>query len=104
MKEPTMLFRAGDTHIIWGIPVDTKTVDAHEIDEHLAEGWHRHPMDVKNAAGGSQESAPESAPETEIHTLEQRAEAVGLKVDRRWSEAKLAQKVAEAEAAGGTQE
>lgn len=120
MKEATMLFRTDDAEgaqaeTIWGIPLFTKTVDAHEVEDHLDAGWHRHPFEARDAAKaeandkvvaameGMYHDVVGTAPSEEL-TLEQRAAAVGLKVDGRWSQEKLAEKVAEAEASAKAKE
>lgn len=96
MKEATMLFRPGDTEVIWGIPLDTVTVDAHEVEDYLADGWHLHPWHARDAAEAEKLKEPI---EQDEQSLEERAKAVGLKIDGRWSPDKLAEKVAEAEEA-----
>lgn len=48
--QPTMLFRPGDTEIIWDIACDTIVVDAAEVEDHLAAGWYRHLFDFPAAA------------------------------------------------------
>jgi len=106
MKEPTMIFRSGDSEEIWGISLDTKIVDAHELDEHLADGWHTHPFDARDAAEAETPTADSAQvdPVPMPYTLEQRAAALGLKIDGRWSPETLAEKIAEAEQAATTKE
>ena len=109
MKEATMIFRPGDSEVIWGIRLDTKVVDAHEVEEHLADGWYRHPFEARDAAAAaaSDDNGGEPAQnvaETETTSLEERARAAGLVIDGRWSPDTLAKKVEEAEEAAKSQE
>ncbi|WP_175770564.1 hypothetical protein [Burkholderia anthina] len=63
MREPTMLYRKGTKERLHGVRVDTIIVDAHEVEDHLDDGWFLTPTDVKNAEGdqNSQEAAIERA-------------------------------------------
>lgn len=54
LKERTTLFQAGDQQVIWGIPLNTIDVDAHEVDEYLADGWYAHPFGVRDAQEAEQ--------------------------------------------------
>ena len=47
MKSATMIYRLGTETVIWGINIDTKIVDESEVDSFIAQGWYRHPNDVK---------------------------------------------------------
>lgn len=47
--EKTMLFQPGTEQVIWGISLNTLEVDAHEVDEYLADGWYQHPFHVRDA-------------------------------------------------------
>lgn len=46
MKSPTMLFKAGVSELVWGIPCETIVVDASDIEEKLSEGWVLHALDI----------------------------------------------------------
>lgn len=156
MKEATILYRPGTGEVIWGIPLDTKIVDAHEVEEHLDDGWYRHPFEARDAAeaanqgdglrtdgptiaefvaagyraenyppegyasrstdeevkeaieaqqvvgdGGastSEQPAAEPGPAADLSLADQ-AKALGIKVDGRWSEERLAKEIEEAKAA-----
>jgi hypothetical protein len=52
-----MLYKPGSETVIWGIPLDVITVDAHEADAFLAEGWFAHPFEARDSR------APEMTPE-----------------------------------------
>lgn len=61
MYQKTMLYIAGLAHNIWGILVDTIEVDAHELEDYLAQGWYVHPFEVRDAleqARGAALAAP----------------------------------------------
>tara|TARA_R110000868_G_C10972674_1_gene770771 strand:+ start:37224 stop:37670 length:447 start_codon:yes stop_codon:yes gene_type:complete len=45
----TMVFQHGNETVIWGIPLNTLEIDEHELDEYLADGWHAHPFDARDA-------------------------------------------------------
>jgi flagellar biosynthesis/type III secretory pathway protein FliH len=49
LANATMLYRKGTEGRIHGVHVDTIVVDATEVEDHLAQGWHRTPADVKLA-------------------------------------------------------
>ena len=62
LRNATMLYRKGTKHLIHGVKVDTVVVDEHEIDDYLADGWHRTPTDVKEwETGGTKRAAAEEA-------------------------------------------
>lgn len=61
LNEPTMLYRKGAGEFLHGIHVDTVIVDAHEVEEKLADGWHRTPADVKSAEAAAAEQAAADA-------------------------------------------
>jgi hypothetical protein len=57
-----MLYRKGTAALIHGVKVDTIIVDEHQIDEKLAEGWHRTPTDVKEwETGGTRRMQADAA-------------------------------------------
>lgn len=59
-----MLYRKGTQDRIHGIHVDTIVVDEHEVEEHLAQGWHGSPDDVK--AFEAERSRHENAQRSEL--------------------------------------
>lgn len=59
--EKTMVFQHGDQVVIWGIPLNTLEIDAHEVDEYLADGWHAHPFDARDAQAELEAQQAEAA-------------------------------------------
>lgn len=58
LQNATMLYRKGTKELIHGVHVDMVVVDAHEVDEYLADGWHRTPTEVREwASGGAMRKA-----------------------------------------------
>lgn len=41
-----MLYKEGGDTLVWGRKLKTKVVAAHEVEDHLEDGWHVHPHDV----------------------------------------------------------
>jgi hypothetical protein len=68
LREPTMLYRKGTKERLHGVHVDTIIVDAHEVEDHLEDGWYLTPTEVKLAQGeqNSQEAALARAKEEGI--------------------------------------
>lgn len=88
--EKTLVFQHGDQTVIWGIPLNTLHIDAHELDEYLASGWHAHPFDVRDEQERLAQEAAEEA--------ERLAEAARLKADKDAAEKKRVEDEAEEEA------
>jgi regulator of protease activity HflC (stomatin/prohibitin superfamily) len=49
MQNATMLYRSPGSETIWGVSVDTLIVDASEVPEKLAAGWHLSVHDADQA-------------------------------------------------------
>ncbi|TGB34396.1 hypothetical protein [Burkholderia thailandensis] len=49
LKEATMLYRKGTLVRLHDVFVDWIVVDAHEVDDYLAQGWFSTPSEVKDA-------------------------------------------------------
>lgn len=103
---PKMLYRAPGTEHVHGMLLSTRIVaDADEEAAALADGWHTTTPEAKAAheatlAAESAATADTSAPDPEQPVdLKAQAEALGLKVDRRWGPARLADEIAKARAA-----
>lgn len=76
LRSATMLYRKGTKTLIHGVKVETVVVDEHEVDDYLADGWHRTPTEVKEwEAGGTLKKAADEA------ALE-RAREAGVRVAR----------------------
>lgn len=77
MAEPTMLYAPDGDELIWGIPCKTIIVDASAVDAHLAEGWHRSPLDFGVAVEpGAAVADAGSDPSVPLYTQEQLDAAV----------------------------
>lgn len=103
MKEKTMVFRAGTQDVIWGISLETAEIEASDVDEYVADGWYRHPFDVRDAGlkadqDAAQAKADKDAEEQRLLEDEKskaedltkaelvaKAESLGVQVDGRWS-------------------
>lgn len=83
----TLVFRHGTEVVIWGIPLDTLEIDEHELDEHLADGWHAHPFDARDAQAA-----------LVVRQAEEAAEAQRLKDEQAAADKKRLQDEADAEA------
>jgi hypothetical protein len=117
--EKTMIFKSGAEQTIWGIPLDTLEIDAHELDEYLADGWHKHPFDVRDAMNADAERDRLAKDAADASAAEQarlkqeadnavaatnllrdqllaEADEMGLNVDRRWGAKTLQEAIDEA--------
>jgi uncharacterized protein (DUF1697 family) len=114
VQEATMLYRAPGAHQIHGHDVDYIVVDAPQVDEHLAAGWHRsavaageaHQAALAKAAAEAEEAADDNAAATREEII-QKLESLDVVFDRRLGEKKLAKLLdetlaARAPAAAGT--
>lgn len=126
LQERTTLFQSGDQQVIWGIPLNTIDVDAHEVDEYLADGWYAHPFEVRDAQEAAELLAKQEAEEkaetqrkaqeaideqaalklkadeaaksdNELKAkLIEEAESLGLTIDKRWGTKTLQEAIDEA--------
>lgn len=122
----TMVFQIGDQTVIWGIPLNTLDIEEHELDEYLADGWCAHPFHARDAKAEQEAQAAEAERiKAEQEAAEQKrledeaklklandeaadaenvqrnqllvdAEALGIKVDKRWGIATLQEAIDEA--------
>jgi hypothetical protein len=73
MQEPTMLYRCPGHEVFEGVSCETTVVDAHEVEDKLAEGWHRDWIAAGAAHQGDAEKL--AANEAEQAEIEQKLEA-----------------------------
>lgn len=75
LHERTTLFQVGNEQVIWGIPLNTIDVDAHEVEEYLADGWYAHPFHARDAqAALEQQQADEAAKAQRLKDEQEAAE------------------------------
>lgn len=90
LQERTTLFQAGNEQVIWEIPLNTIDVDAHEVDEYLADGWFKHPFDVRDAqAAEAQRVQQEASKKADEERLKKEDEEKRIK-DEQGAEAERA--------------
>lgn len=89
----TMLFRHPGKHMQDGVSYDYVVVQDEDLDSKLAAGWSRSVPDAK-AANDVPEPVSDALPSRA--ELEQKAGELGIKVDGRWSDKKLATLIADA--------
>lgn len=89
---PRMLYRAGGKEPIHGLGLfSTRIVsDAAEHEAAMAEGWRE---TTTEALAPAPEPAEDNAPPTRAE-LEKMAEELGIKIDGRWSDKRLAEAIA----------
>ena len=86
----TALYKPGND-LIDGVKATCKIVRDAEIEAHLAEGW------FKTLAELLEPAKPETVPDTVTREeMEKQAEALGVKIDRRWSDKRLIEEIAKA--------
>lgn len=86
----TAIYKPGND-LIDGVKATCKIVRDVEIEANLADGW------VKTLAELSEPAKPDTVPETVTREeMEKQAEALGVKVDRRWSDKRLIEEIAKA--------
>lgn len=88
MKSPTMLYKHPGQHEIHGSTFDCIIVDECEIAQAITDGWHLTTDQAKS--GVSEVSEDTDATKEE---LTQKAESLGIKVDKRWSLETLLEKI-----------
>lgn len=91
MDYPRMLYRHPGSNTVDGVSYDYIIVGKEEAEKALADGWQLSVEEAKAYADGKKE------PETD--TLADKATALGIKIDKRWSEARLIAEIEKAEAA-----
>lgn len=88
MKSPTMLYKHPGQHEIHGSTFDFIIVDECEIAQAIKEGWH---LTTDKAKSGVSEVSEDT--DTKKEALTQKAESLGIKVDKRWSLETLLEKI-----------
>ena len=107
MKEATMIFRAPGGHLLHGVMVDYKIVDACDVEECLKDGWARTIPEAHEArAAFDAKIKPLTDENGVIHPpkdypvtreeLEFKAKELGLKFDGRTTDSKLGRMIEEA--------
>jgi predicted amino acid-binding ACT domain protein len=91
MKSPTMLYKHPGQHEIHGSNFDYIIVDEVDIEQAIKDGWF---LTTDEAKAGFSESS-NSADATKEEMI-QKAESLGIKVDKRWSEETLLDKINQA--------
>ncbi len=77
MKNATMLYQAPGPHQIHGGNFDYKIVDADEVEEALADGWHMTTTDAQASHEADQGEPADNAPPTRKEMLA-KAKELGL--------------------------
>lgn len=90
-----MLFRCPGEFIWEGMAHDRVIVLESEAAEYIADGWHR----TVYAAHDALEAVTIAAPISRDEIIE-KAEALGIKIDRRWSDARLQDEIEKALSSG----
>jgi hypothetical protein len=94
----TIVYRCPGKHLITnGITFDALGIELADLDKVLSEGWHETVPDAIDALTKPAEPVvpADDAPPTRDEMVEQ-AEKLGIKVDKRWSDGTLLDKIAEA--------
>lgn len=92
---PLMLYRAGREVATDSGPMDVHVVaDADALAAALADGWHETSPAAAEAVRAVLDAPAEDAPPTRAE-LEQKAAELGIKIDGRWSEKRIASAIAE---------
>lgn len=82
-----LIYKSGTEQEIWGRQVDTKLIEEHELDEHLADGWVMTPADLSEGAHDEEnlaEAEDEPGAADYVHSLtiaEVRAKLEELGID-----------------------
>jgi len=91
MKSPTMLYKHPGKHEIHGASFDYIIVDETEIEDAIKDGWSLTTDEAKNNFAEVSDSADATKEE-----MIQKAESLGIKVDKRWSNETLLDKIKKA--------
>lgn len=94
MIAKTMVFRPGNSIVIWGINLDIAEVDEHEVPDYLADGWYSHPFEARDAAETETETEEDADAALAVKSaLAEEAIGLGIKVDGRWSPERLQKEI-----------
>lgn len=91
MKSPTMLYKHPGKHQIHDSAFDYIIVDESDIEQAIKDGWFLTTDEAKSNANLSSESDAATREE-----MIQKAESLGIKVDKRWSDETLTEKIDQA--------
>jgi hypothetical protein len=91
MKSPTMLYKHPGQHEIHGASFDYIIVDESDIEQAVKDGWFL----TTNEAKSNFSEVSDSADATKEEMI-QKAESLGIKVDKRWSDETLLDKINQA--------
>ena len=102
MKSATMVYKCPGPHVLHGIGVDYKIVDAvpsdgaceSELDEALKAGWFRTPIEASEGVS-NEKPQQEEKPFSEWTRDELKAKAVelGLKINKTWKDSTIVSKI-----------
>lgn len=56
----TMLYQCPGDEMLWGLKIKTTVVEDDDVDQHLDEGWHKHPFDARDAHEAEKEKVIEA--------------------------------------------
>jgi predicted trehalose synthase len=91
MKSPTMLYKHPGKHEIHGSNFDYIIVDESDIEQAIKDGWFMTTDEAKDNFAEVSDSTDTSKEE-----MIQKAESLGIKVDKRWSVETLLDKIKQA--------
>lgn len=95
MKNATAVYRCPGPLTWEGMQHEMNIIPASEIEAAQAEGWHLTVYAAHDAMAAAEAPKADDAP-IEREEIIRKAEALGIKIDRRWSDARLADEVAKA--------
>jgi hypothetical protein len=91
MKSPTMLYKHPGQHEIHGSNFDYIIVDESDIEQAIKDGWFLTTEEAKSSFSEVSDSTDATKEE-----MIQKAESLGIKVDKRWSVETLLDKIKQA--------
>lgn len=94
MEYPRMLYRHPGANTVDGISYDYLIVSESEAEQAFADGWQLSVAEAKTYADSQKASADDAS-----DTLADKATALGIKIDKRWSTARLEMEIEKVEAA-----
>ncbi len=92
MKSPTMLYKHPGQHEIHGSNFDFIIVDECDISQAIKDGWSLTTDAAKSAISKVSDDTDEAR-----EKMKQKAESLGIKVDKRWSFETLLEKIKQAD-------
>ncbi len=91
MKSTTMLYKHPGQHEIHGSNFDYIIVDESDVEQSIKDGWFLTTDEAKNSFSKVSDSTDATKEE-----MIQKAESLGIKVDKRWSDETLLDKINQA--------